>query len=119
MELTQRIDQFEQTYMKRLRRWAGMVGPEELDEVVRMVGAMQKDSEAITGDIVPGGAVAQRWRIMLQTAAGLVPAVEKHIIRLRNDAQGALNNLDRGRHIVSGYRKHVPTMDSGRLDSEG
>ena len=119
MDLTQHIDQFEQTYMKRLRRWAAMVGPEELDEVVRLVGEMQRASEEITGKITPGGAVAQRWRIILQTAAGLVPAVEKHIIRLRDDAQGSLNNLDRGRRIVSGYRRNVPNMDSGRVDSEG
>jgi len=118
--LTERIDAFEQDYLSRLRQWSAMIAAEDLDTVTLMLEEIEPITLAITEAAVDAPEpIRARWRGVLDTARGLLTAVESHLIRVRGQSRGSLEALDRGRRTLDGYRNTMGRNDGDRLDSEG
>ena len=118
--LPDRIADFEQTHLTRLRQWSAMVAPEDLEAVLRALEELEPVTMAITEAATEAPEpIRTRWRTTLDTARGLLTAVEGHLLRVRQESRTALNALDKGRRSLDGYRNTLHRADGDRIDSQG
>ncbi len=109
-ELATRITEFETRYLSKLRHWTAMVGPEELDTLLRVLEQMQAESEAITADFTAQDSRLYEtvWKPLLSQVGFMVPSLVAQMEKIRGKARTDVTRLDRGKHVLRGYRQTTP-----------
>lgn len=112
-ELEQNIRTFEQEYAAKLRRWAGFVDPDELDELIETLKKLDLASNAITArfESRQDPLYLKTWQPMLKDLMGLVPNIVAHVEAIRSSARQHMGALDKGQRGLVGYRSTVARGD--------
>jgi len=109
MDLDERINEFEEKYASRVRRWAGLVDPNELDQLIETLAVMEEESKAITGLFrdEKDPLYQSRWLPLLKGLMSQIPSIGTHLEKIRKESRTGLDLMDRGKKGLTGYRKGV------------
>ncbi len=119
-QLEKQITAFEEKHIKKLRHWASLVPPEELDQLVNFLDEMEKNSRALTEKVRKNPSLySKRWQPLLNQIQGMLPNIEGHLQKITSEARSGMSLLDKGQRSLMGYRQSDPRNKPPRLDSNG
>ena len=110
---SQLIQDFESRYMARLRAWGGYVDAEDRDAPNATLEQLDREAREIGARL--GGestALQRRWQLALTNVLNLIPSIQQHCERIRDEARKSMVQLGRGQKSLVGYRR---AFDSKRV----